>query len=158
MEGLLLNEKTKYVTYMEPIFDALGRDYIEHLNWRITYSECGGSPTDNYSFSGRVDSWLPGKALLDEIGNHPNLQWWWGLLQGFDPIFTQAEIQKESPVDIQCDTKIWELPVSMRDYRAEIEIEAFDSTLTIVIAKEEAVIEKLKRAFPEYELLSAYNS
>ena len=158
MEGLVLNEKTEYVTYLEPIFDAVGRDYISRLNWRITYPEVGGSATDCYSFEGNVDSWISGKELLEEIDNHPNLQWWWGLLQGFETHYSKEEIQIEEPVDIQLDITIWELPVTMRNDKAEIEIEAFDSTQTIVVVKDNAVLEKLKTAFPDYDLLSELNS
>ena len=74
MEGLILNEQTKYVTYLEPIFEALGKGFIERLNWRITYPECGSSLTDKYSFEGELDSWISGKELLNEVAAHPNLQ------------------------------------------------------------------------------------
>lgn len=157
MEGLILNERTEYVTYLEPIFDAVGRDYISRLNWRITYPEVGGSATDCYSFEGNVDSWIFGKELLEEIDNHPDLQWWWGLLQGFEQNISQTEAMKEAPIDIQEDTEIWSNPVTMRNPEASIEIEAFDSSMTVVIVKEKAVLEKLKAAFPDHELLSEYN-
>lgn len=62
MEGLILNEETKYVTYMCPIFDALGDDYIRSLNWRIVYPECG-SVEQVYSFEHTKTSWISGDEL-----------------------------------------------------------------------------------------------
>ena len=156
MEGLILNEQTKYVTYMEPIFEALGQEFVESLNWRITCLECGGSQTDRYSFDDKWDIWISGKELLNEMAAHPNLQWWWGLLQGFESKYTQEMIQEEEPVDIRDDITLWTLPVSMRNDNATIEIEAFDSTQTIVITKDAKVLEKLRKTFPKSELLSEF--
>lgn len=157
MEGLILNERTEYVTYLCPIFDAVGDDYIRSLNWRIIYPECGDPGSQAYSFEGKPDSWITGEKLVEEIRNDPDIQWWWGLLQGFEQSISQAEAMKEAPIDIQDDTEIWSNPVTMRNSEASIEIEAFDSSLTVVIVKEKSVLEKLKAAFPDHELLSEYN-
>lgn len=157
MEGLILNERTEYVTYLCPIFDAVGDDYIRSLNWRIIYPECGGSVTQAYSFEGEPDSWIAGEKLVEEVRNNPDIQWWWGLLQGFEQNISQTEVMKEMTIDIQEDTEIWNNPVTMRNPEASIEIEAFDSSLTIVIVKDDTIIEKLKVAFPDCELLSTYN-
>ena len=158
MEGLILHENSKYVTYLCPIFDAIGDDFIRNLNWRIIYPECGGTPAQVYSFKGKPDSWISGKELVKEIRKDPDIQWWWGLLQGFDQNISQTEAMREEPIDIQEDLEIWKNPVTMRNPIASIEIEAFDSTLTIVIAKDETLLEKLKVAFSDYELLSEYNN
>ena len=64
---------------------------------------------------------------------------------------------KLEPIDIQDDPHFWENPVTMRDPNALIEIEAFDSSLTIVLAKEDHILESLKKAFPNYELLSDWS-
>ncbi|MBR2562192.1 MAG: hypothetical protein IKE31_08600 [Eubacterium sp.] len=157
MEGLILNERTEYVTYLCPIFDALGDDYICSLNWRIIYPEYGEVVDQVYSFKGKADTWISGQQLVEEVRQNPDIQWWWGLLQGFDQNVSRVEAMKEEPVDIQEDTEIWNNPVTMRNPEAIIEIEAFDSTLTVVIAREDVVLEKLKAAFPDHEQLSDYN-
>lgn len=157
MEGLILNEKTKYVTYMCPIFDALGDDYIRSLNWRIVYPECG-SVEQVYSFEHTKTSWISGDELVGEIRKNPNIQWWWGLLQGIPKTVSQEDVEKEDLIDIKEDPHIWENPVTMRSNYSLIEIEAFDSTLTVVISSDDAVLERLKIAFPKYEILSEYNS
>ena len=94
MEGLILNEESKYVTYMSPIFDALGDDYIRSLNWRIIYPECG-SVEQVYSFEHIKDSWISGDELVEQIRKNPNIQWWWGLLQGIPKIITREDVEKE---------------------------------------------------------------
>ena len=157
MEGLILNEESKYVTYMSPIFDALGDDYTRSLNWRIIYPECG-SVEQVYSFEHIKDSWISGGELVEQIRKNPNIQWWWGLLQGIPKTISREDVEKEVLVDIKEDPHIWKNPVTMRSNYSLIEIEAFDSTLTVVISSDDTVLERLKEAFPKYELLSKYNA
>lgn len=157
LEGLILHEDTEYVTYLCPIFDALGDELICSLNWRIISPECGSSVTDKYSFEGEYDSWISGTELVKEVRKYPNIQWWWGLLQGFPDSISRDEVFKLDAIDIKEDAQLWEYPVAMRDPNALIEIEAFDSSLTIVVAKDNSILESLKNAFPNNELLSEYN-
>ena len=157
MEGLILNEKTEYVTFLFPIFDAIGDDYIRSLNWRVLYPECGSTPTQRYSFEGKTESWITGEELVEEIHKNPDIQWWWGLLQGFAKDVHPTAVSSAESIDLQDDPGLWTNPVSMRDPGALIEIEAFDSSQTVIIAREDMVLEKLKVAFPDYELLSEYN-
>ena len=157
MEGIILNEQTEYVTYLCPIFDAVGDDFICNLNWRITYPECGGPSSANYSFENDPDSWITGERLITEIRSNPDIQWWWGLLQGFEQNVSRDEAMKSNPIDIQEDVGLWKNPLTMRNPESLIEIVAFDSSLTVIVSKDEAVLEKLKAAFPKYELLSEYN-
>lgn len=156
MEGLILHEDTEYVTYLCPIFDALGDELISSLNWRIISPECGGS-TDMYSFEEKYDSWVSGAELVKEVRKYPDIQWWWGLLQGFPDSVSHDEVFKLEPIDLKDDPYFWGDSITMRDPNALIEIEAFDSSLTIVLAKEDHILESLKKAFPNYELLSDWN-
>lgn len=157
LEGLILHEDTEYVTYLCPIFDALGDELISSLNWRIISPECGSGATDMYSFEGEYDSCISGGELVKEVRKYPDIQWWWGLLQGFPDFISRDEVFRIEPIDIQDDPYFWESPVTMRDPNALIEIEAFDSSLTIVLAKEDHILESLKKAFPNYELLSDWS-
>ena len=157
MEGLILHEDTEFVTYLCPIFDALGDELISSLNWRIISPECGGSLTDTYSFEGKYDAWVSGAELAKEVRKYPSVQWWWGLLQGFPDSVSRDAVLKMEPFDLQDQPYYWGNPNTMRDPNALIGIEAFDSSLTIVLAKKDYVLESLKKAFPNYELLSDWN-
>lgn len=156
-DGLILHEETDYVTYMPPIFEAVGIDYIKNLNWRLTYVEVGGSTTEEYTFGNCFDCWITGEDLVNEVMKYPDLQWWWGLLQGFEGNISKEDACKSEPVDIKLDTRIWQNPVSLRNEMSAIEIEAFDSTLSIVIAKDEYILKRLQKSFANSELLSNYN-
>ena len=158
MEGLILNEQTKYVTFLRPVFDSIGYDVIRSLNWRVTNAECGGSAFPAYSFANSKDTWISGDKLVEEVKNNPDVQLWWGLLQGFHKSVSEVDQKNESVVDIQNDTEIWKNPVTMRSTKAVIEIEAFDSSMTIVISNNKEILERLKCSFPLSELLSEYNS
>lgn len=158
MEGLILNEETKYVTYMAPIFETVGEKVIRSLNWRLTYVETGGSATEEYIFGDCLEEWISGDNLWNEIMKYPNIQWWWGLLQGFSQEYSFEHSKKYGLVDIQMDEELWKNPVSMRHPDAEIEIEAFDSSLSVVIAKDEVVLKRLKERYKSYQLLSEVNA
>ena len=54
-------------------------------------------------------------------------------------------------------TGFWEPEVTMQNPHGEIEIIAWDSTLFLVIAKDETVIEKFKKAYPMAVDLAEYN-
>jgi len=157
LEGLILNEEAKYVTYLAPIFETIGEDTMRSLNWRLTYVETGGSLTKEYSFGDCLEEWISGDDLWDEIMKYPDIQWWWGLLQGFSKEYSSEHSKKYGLVDIKMDEEIWKNPVSMRHPDASIEIEAFDSSLSIVIAKDEDVLRKLKERNKRYQLLSELN-
>ena len=158
MEGLVLNEESEYVTYMAPIFETIGLDLIRDLNWRITYVETGGPLNEEYSFGDCLDYWISGDTLVDEVMKYPEIQWIWGLLQGFKPGINKVDICREELVVIQMDETIWTNPISMRSPQAEIEIEAFDSSLSIVIAKDDTILQRLQSVYRKSELLSEYNN
>ena len=157
MEGIILNEGTEYVTYMKPIFETIGEVVVRSLNWRLTYVVTGGYLTEEYSFGDCLEVWISGDELWAEVVKYPDMQWIWGLLQGFSKEITFEQSQTHGLVDIMMDERIWTNPVSMRHPDAEIEIEAFDSTLSIVIAKDDSVLSRLKERYPRYQLLSEVN-
>ena len=92
------------------------------------------------------------------IDRCPDVQWVWGLLQGFNKSVSRKMVFQTELVDIHQDTSIWTNPVSMRNSLSEIEIEAFDSTMSIVTVKDEVLLNQLQLAFPNGILLSHYNA
>lgn len=157
MEGLILNEDSEYVTYMPPIFEAIGYDVIAKYNWRLSYVECFGSFDATFPYENILDTWVKGVELVKQVRNNPKAQWVWGLLQGFSADIPYEKIKDHDINELDDDTRIWEYPVFMRDSLAEIEIEAFDSTMSIVVAKDIEIIKKLKASFSNAEVLSEYN-
>ena len=159
MEGLILNEQTQYYTIMPPIMKALGCDLIRSLNWRLSYIECLGEYYDEFLFKDNsLDIWIDGNSLMNCIDRCPDVQWVWGLLQGFNKSVARETVFRTELVDIQEDSLIWTNPVSMRNPLSEIEIEAFDSTMSIVTVKDEALLKSLQLSFPNGILLSKYNA
>lgn len=79
-------------------------------------------------------------------------------MQGFHKSVSREMVYRTELVDIQQDALIWTNPVSMRNALSEIEIEAFDSTMSIVTVQDEILLKKLQLTFPNSILLSQYNS
>ncbi len=159
MEGFILREQTTYKNYMLPIMEALGCDIIRSLNWRLSEIECCGTYYDDFLFNGNPpDKWIDGDSLMDCIARCPEVQWVWGLLQGFHQSVSREAVYRTESVDIRQDTAIWTNPVTMRNALSEIEIEAFDSTMSVVTVKDEKLLRQLQLAFPNGILLSRYNA
>ena len=158
MDGWILREQTTHYTYMPPIMKGLGYDLIRSMNWRLSYIECLGTHYDSFLFNDNpLDKWIDGDSLMNCIDRCPDVQWVWGLLQGFNKSVSRKIVFQTELVDIQQDTSIWTNPVSMRNSLSEIEIEAFDSTMSIVTVKDEVLLNQLQLAFPNGILLSHYN-
>lgn len=155
MEGLILNENTKYHTTMKLVLDSLG-EYVTKLNWRITWMQIGCIECERL-FDNDTDVWISGETLQTIANENPHAQWIWGLLQGFDSSISRDEACATNVPDIDGDTTIWTNPVTMRNDKSEIEIEAFDSSMTIVVAKDIRIIERLREIYKNSELLSEYN-
>ena len=158
MDGWILREQTTHYTYMPPIMKALVCDLIRSMNWRLSYIECLGTHYNSFLFNDNpLDKWIDGDSLMNCIDRCPDVQWVWGLLQGFNKSVSRKIVFQTELVDIQQDTSIWTNPVSMRNSLSEIEIEAFDSTMSIVTVKDEVLLNQLQLAFPNGILLSHYN-
>ena len=159
MRGLILNEDG-YVTYPAKIFEPI-KDYVRSLNWKLTNIECkGGRQTYVFPFENTMeDYWISGAELYAMVQAHPDLQWIWGILSGFNPDISADEVCDGNFVDISAEgvQPYWQTPLQPYNSKASIEIVAFDSTQTYVQCDDISVLKALCRAFPEAEDLEEWN-
>ncbi len=151
MEGLILNEGG-YVTYPYKVFKPI-EQYVRSLNWRLTNVECGVSPSP---FGNELESILDGNQLMDLLEEHPNIQWWWGSLSGFTENISKEDIQANPIIDLTSTQPYLKDKLHHLEPQAVLEVIAFDSTETYVLADDLNVVDQLKKAFPKHENLEKY--
>ena len=155
VHGIILNEG-EIVTYPAAIFDCIKEEVIS-LNWRLSDVECGRDESNyTFPFEGRTEFFVDGEALYEMLQAHPQKQWWWGVLSGFPKTISFNVIKKKPVIDVQTELPYLEKRIKHIDPEAVLEIVAFDSTETYVIADSETVIKKLMKTYPKAEDLEKY--
>lgn len=154
MIGIVLNEEG-YVTFPAKIFPIIETE-VKSLNWRITNVECGGSDSYEFPFEHVEDYIIDGTELYDMVMEHPDIQWWWGVLSGIPKSVPNKEIVKHPIIDAQMDCSYIDKPFHHIDPDAVLEIVAFDSTETYVLADDEEIGRRLQKLFPKMESLEKY--
>lgn len=154
--GVVDRKSHKFYTYMSAVFEAIGQRQKQY-NWLIADCECYPENEEfEQLFSGKY-CWLSGEELSEIIAKE-DFQWIWGVLCGFE---------KEIPLE---DVLTYPLPVSM-DYNgyycnpvslqhplATVEIVPFDSTWTVLVSKDKAIVDRYRERYPKAEDLSEFNA
>ena len=86
-----------------------------------------------------------------------DFQWIWGTFSGFNKSIDQKDVLKYKFPRADGYTKIWTLPVSIQHPLAEIEIIAWDSSLTVFISKEDKLVFKIMENYLLAQDLEEYN-
>jgi len=157
MRGSILEKyEHKYFTYMGPVLAPI-EEYIRQYNWLITDCDIYWRPDERVGNPGY--DWLSGDVLL-EIVQQYDIQFVWGV---FSAIPKDVPLERVLPGDASgslpyadCNPNLWTIPFSIQHPLAEIEIVAFDSSFTLIKAKNNALIERWAAAFPFAEDLEAY--
>jgi len=157
MKGSIIKKyEHKYFTYMGPVLAPI-REIVREYNWLITDCDIYWYPDKRI---GNPDyDWLPGDVLL-EIVERYDIQFVWGVFSAIPKdVPLEQVLLGDAAGSLPCadgNGDFWKLPVSMQHPLAEIEIVAFDSSLTLIISEHDALIDKWAAAFPHSEDLEAY--
>lgn len=81
----------------------------------------------------------------------------WGVLSGFSKNITLDNIMKYKLPFAEDNKDIWKNKVSVQHPLSEIEIIAWDSDKTILISKNERVLNDFKNGFPLSKEIIGYN-
>ena len=147
-------------TDLRRAFDALG-DLPRRRDWLLTDIEC--FPRDG----GGLPDWLFGRGsvvvageTLAEFLSHREVQFVWAVLSAF-PI---GEVPDSATLpDQDCpyadgNPALWRGEPSVQHPRAELEIVCWDSSFTILIARETPVESAFREAFPGWIDLGEFNA
>lgn len=141
MKGAIIDKGEQYFTFFKGLFQEIGNIQKDY-NWLITGHECypeDACYTDKLS---KEWCWMTGEELTRMVENE-DFQWIWGVLSAFPKDITEEEVLGYGFPVADGNEKIWQSPISMQHPLAVMEIIAWDSLLTILISKDECVVERL---------------
>ena len=155
MKGLLLEDLSlNYFTNLQDIFSVIEGTQNKY-NWLITDYECNIYPSKKIPFNKEI-VFLEGEKLSEIVTNY-KIQFIWGVISGFKKDIALDNILEYPLPYVNENEEIWSTNICTQNPLADIEIIAWDSTLAIVISKDEEVIEMIKKFYPNAKDLLEYN-
>ncbi len=155
MRGLILHKGETYYSKFGLVFQEI-EELAKEYNWLVSYPECYPENIDCQEIFNKNYIWLSGDELL-QILREENFQWIWGVLSGFDKSIQLEDILKEPLPDAE-NEDVWKNPLTIQHSLATIEIMAWDSSYSLFISKNDAIIEKISIIYPLAEDLEEYNA
>lgn len=160
VKGAILEKGEDYYTYFRKIFRALD-NFQKDYNWLIT--ACEAYPS-RFGHMQRIMqskhgdyAWISGEELTGII-ERDDFQWVWAVLSGFDKRYAKEEVLSFKRPYADGYPGFWKKELSLQHPLASIELVAWDSSLTLFISKNEALVKKFRDAFPLSEDLQESNS
>ena len=156
MKGLILQKDGRWYTDMNTPFEKVS-ELSERYNWLVTNPEnCYEKESLRRVFEREIQ-WYTGpelKTLLEQ----EKAQWIWGVFSGFPQNISKEEVLRY-PVPWANDYEgYWKNPLTIQHPLAEVEITAWDSTLTLFISRNERLLKKFAALYPACEDLETYNA
>jgi len=157
MRRIVIKEGPKYHTHMRDILASMNNEQLNY-NWLV--SDCQANPDHehNKELFEREYLWLSGRELTD-IFLDEDFQIIWGVFSGFRPDISLLEVLKtklpESGFN-DMDMDLSDPNFIPRHPMAEVEIQAFDSSFTIIISKNDKLVEHVIEYYPQYHEFSDF--
>ena len=155
MKGVIIQQGEEHFTYLKNLFHLID-NVPKRYNWLITAHECY---PQNPVYAKRLSAdycFMTGEDLTEMIENE-DFQWIWGVFSAFPKDISKNEILKHELPWADGNEQIWKNPVTLQHPLSEIEIIAWDSTLTVLISKSDEVVEILRKNNRFAEDLEEYN-
>lgn len=155
MKSAILDKGEKYYTYMDKIFHAIGNEQTKY-NWLITDCVCYPRNKEFDELFSQEYIWISGDHLT-EIIHKEDFQFIWGVFSGFFKDITIEEILKYNLPFSDGNKEFWHDNVKIQHPLANIEIVAWDSSLTLFISQDDELVHRFRHSFPLSEDLAAQN-
>jgi len=155
MKGIILEKGFKYYTDMKAVLAPI-RDDFKKYNWLITDCECNHYPDPKIQFNAEY-SWISGGDFLSLVNEH-DIQFIWAVFSAIPKHILLDEVLKYEIPYADGYTGFWKNPISIQHPLADIEIVPWDSSLVLVISKDDDVATRVKTHFPLSEDLECYNA
>jgi len=156
VKGAILEKGEKYYTYMRAIFTSI-KNAQNRYNWLITDFESIAETSLYDLFGDSSYIWISGEELTT-IVEKDDFQWIWAVLSGFRKSISLEEVLKHDFPHADGYTGFWKNPVTIQHPLADVEIVPWDSSLTLIISKDDSVINNFRVAFPLSEDLEEHNT
>lgn len=155
MKGIVIDRGERYYTFLQKLFESMNH-VQRNYNWLITSHECWPKNEAYAEILSAEFCWMTGDQLTEMISQE-DFQWIWGVLSAFPKeIAKEMALEYELPEAEGC-RGIWQNPVTIQHPLAEIEIVAWDSKLTVVISKDDRIIDLLREQYVLAKDLQKYN-
>jgi len=92
-------------------------------------------------------AWISGEELTNII-KKDDFQWIWAVLSGFEKHIHLEDVKKYDIPYADGYRGFWNENISIQHPLATIELVAWDSSCTLFISKEDALVDKFRSAFP----------
>lgn len=156
MKGVVIDRGEKYYTYLKKLFLSIN-NLQKNYNWLISSYECWPCTKKYAEILSEEFCWMTGDKLTEMI-ECEDFQWIWGTLSAFSKEITKEKILQYKLPESDGYSKIWQLPVDIQHPLAEIEIVAWDSSMTVFISKEDYIVDLLRESYAFAEDLEKYIS
>lgn len=143
MKGLVIKNGEKYYTFLKKLFISIN-DIQTNYNWLITGHECYPQNDKYTKMLSAKYCWMTGDELTKMIEDE-DFQWIWGMFLAFPKDISQQSVLKYGLPKANGYEGIWKNPITILHPYAEIEIVAWDSSMTIFISKKDEIVELLQR-------------
>ena len=158
--GAILEKGEIGYTYLNKLF-CLMDNFQKDYNWLITdceaYPKRMGHNIRIFQSKYNNYAWIDGEELTN-IVSRDDFQWIWGVLSGFDKNVMKTDILKYGLPYADGYKGFWEEQIGLQHPLASVELVAWDSSCTLLISNETAIIKKFREVFPLSEDLKEYNS
>jgi hypothetical protein len=155
MNSAILSKGELYHTHINEIFRSIGDEQLNY-NWLITDCVCYPKNKAFDELFSKEYLWISGEQLT-EIIHEEDFQFIWGVLSGFAKDVTLEEVLKHDLPFADGYEGFWVDDVEVQHPIADIEIVAWDSSLTLFISKRDDLMNRFRTYFPLSEDLSAQN-
>lgn len=156
VRSAILEKGEHYYTHMDKVFNAIENEQLKY-NWLITDCECYPEDKNINEMFSKEYIWISGEQLT-EIINKDDFQFIWGVFSGFPLEVTLEETLRYDLPFADGYKGFWVDNVGIQHPLAEVEIVAWDSSLTLLISKDDNLVRKFRSNFPLSEDLSALNT
>ncbi|MBQ7345684.1 MAG: hypothetical protein IJW45_06455 [Oscillospiraceae bacterium] len=155
--GAIDRKSHKFYTHLGDVFSAIKNAQLDY-DWLITDVECNIPTPMEDRCNERGYDWISGSDLT-KLVEQDDIQWIWAVLSGFPKGVLLEDVLKHQPLPIANGySGFWENPISIQHPLAEVEIVPWDSSLTLVISKNEKLVSDFRTAYPKSRDLREYNT
>ena len=155
IQGVMIVKGESYHTDLYKLLDSLDGLYLNY-KWLVSNTECIAiDKAINDLFENKYII-LSGEALM--AAAEKTHQFWWGTFSAFEPSVSDEEILKYPLPENDMYPGFWKLPLTLQHPLAQMELVAFDASLTLVLTKDIALPEKFRQFYPLAQDLAEHNA